>query len=96
MKEKVLGELKNAFRPEFLNRIDATVVFTQLSEQIREIVDLLLARVKAQLAGQQMELVVTDAAKDLDHHQGLRQCLRRAAAAARDPEPDRGSTGRAG
>ncbi|HEY8178735.1 MAG TPA: ATP-dependent Clp protease ATP-binding subunit [Candidatus Limnocylindria bacterium] len=65
MKEKVLGELKNAFRPEFLNRIDATVVFTQLSrEQIREIVDLLLARVKAQLAGQQMELVVTDAAKD--------------------------------
>ncbi len=65
MKEKVLGELKNAFRPEFLNRIDATVVFTQLSrEQIREIVDLLLARVKAQLAGQQMELIVTDAAKD--------------------------------
>ncbi|HEY7848229.1 MAG TPA: ATP-dependent Clp protease ATP-binding subunit [Candidatus Limnocylindria bacterium] len=65
MKEKVLGELKNAFRPEFLNRIDATVVFTQLSrEQIREIVDLLLARVKAQLAGQQMELMVTDAAKD--------------------------------
>ena len=65
MKEKVLGELKNAFRPEFLNRIDATVVFTQLSrEQIREIVDLLLARVKAQLAGQQMELEVTDAAKD--------------------------------
>ena len=65
MKEKVLGELKNTFRPEFLNRIDATVVFRQLSrEQIREIVDLLLARVKAQLAGQQMELVVTDAAKD--------------------------------
>ncbi|HET7521619.1 MAG TPA: ATP-dependent Clp protease ATP-binding subunit [Candidatus Limnocylindria bacterium] len=65
MKDKVLGELKNAFRPEFLNRIDATVVFTQLSrEQIREIVDMLLTRVKAQLAGQQMELEVTDAAKD--------------------------------
>jgi ATP-dependent Clp protease ATP-binding subunit ClpC len=65
MKDKVLGELKNAFRPEFLNRIDATVVFRQLTrEEIREIVDMLLARVKAQLAGQQMELVVTDAAKD--------------------------------
>ncbi|MDP9251008.1 MAG: ATP-dependent Clp protease ATP-binding subunit, partial [Chloroflexota bacterium] len=65
MKEKVLGELKNLFRPEFLNRIDATVVFRELTrEEIREIVDLLLARVKAQLAGQQMELVVTDAAKD--------------------------------
>jgi ATP-dependent Clp protease ATP-binding subunit ClpC len=65
MKDKVLGELKNTFRPEFLNRIDATVVFRQLTrEEIREIVDLLLTRVKAQLAGQEMELQVTDAAKD--------------------------------
>jgi len=65
MKEKVLAELKKTFRPEFLNRIDATVVFRQLTrEEIREIVDLLLARVKEQLAGQEMELVVTDAAKD--------------------------------
>jgi ATP-dependent Clp protease ATP-binding subunit ClpC len=65
MKDKVLGELKNTFRPEFLNRIDATVVFRQLTrEEIRVIVDLLLARVKEQLAGQEMELVVTDAAKD--------------------------------
>ena len=65
MKEKVLGELKNVFRPEFLNRIDATVVFRQLTrDEIRVIVDLLLGRVKAQLAGQEMNLVVTDAAKD--------------------------------
>ncbi|MFN2484887.1 MAG: ATP-dependent Clp protease ATP-binding subunit [Candidatus Limnocylindria bacterium] len=65
MKEKVLGELKNTFRPEFLNRIDATVVFRQLTrDEIRVIVDMMLARVKAQLAGQQMDLVVTDAAKD--------------------------------
>jgi ATP-dependent Clp protease ATP-binding subunit ClpC len=65
MKDKVLAELKNTFRPEFLNRIDATVVFRQLSrEEIREIVDLLLVRVKEQLAGQELELQVTDAAKD--------------------------------
>src|ERR687896_791504 len=65
MKDKVLGELKNTFRPEFLNRIDATVVFRQLTrDEIREIVDLLLGRVKEQLAGQEMDLVVTDAAKD--------------------------------
>ncbi|HEX2142253.1 MAG TPA: ATP-dependent Clp protease ATP-binding subunit, partial [Candidatus Limnocylindria bacterium] len=65
MKEKVLTELKNVFRPEFLNRIDATVVFRQLTrEEIREIVDMLLLRVKNQLTGQQMDLVVTDAAKD--------------------------------
>jgi ATP-dependent Clp protease ATP-binding subunit ClpC len=65
MKDKVLGELKTTFRPEFLNRIDATVVFRPLTrEEIREIVDLLLARVKEQLAGQEIELVVTDGAKD--------------------------------
>jgi ATP-dependent Clp protease ATP-binding subunit ClpC len=65
MKDKVLAELKNTFRPEFLNRIDATIVFRQLTiEEIREIVDLMLVRVKEQLNGQQMELVVTDAAKD--------------------------------
>ena len=53
MKERVLGELKNVFRPEFLNRIDATVVFRQLTrEEIREIVDLLLERVKTQITGQ--------------------------------------------
>ncbi|MGH2358401.1 MAG: AAA family ATPase, partial [Candidatus Limnocylindria bacterium] len=65
MKDKVLSELKNTFRPEFLNRIDATIVFRQLTrEEIRAIVDLLLVRIKEQLAGQQMDLLVTDAAKD--------------------------------
>src|SRR6187402_3332688 len=55
MKEKVLAELKNTFRPEFLNRIDATIVFRQLTiEEIRGIVDLMLVRVKEQLNGQQM------------------------------------------
>ena len=74
MKDKVLAELKNAFRPEFLNRIDATVVFRQLTrEEIREIVDLLLRRVIAQLAGQQMDLVVTDAAKDAIIEKGYDQ-----------------------
>ncbi|HSM38913.1 MAG TPA: AAA family ATPase, partial [Candidatus Limnocylindrales bacterium] len=74
MKEKVLTELKNVFRPEFLNRIDATVVFRQLTrEEIREIVDLLLARVTTQLTGQQMDLVVTDAAKDAIIEKGYDQ-----------------------
>ncbi|MHB1345459.1 MAG: ATP-dependent Clp protease ATP-binding subunit [Thermoleophilia bacterium] len=66
MKDKVLGELKNTFRPEFLNRIDAVVVFRQLSmPQIREIVDLMLNRVRKQLAEQRITLDVTDAAKQL-------------------------------
>jgi ATP-dependent Clp protease ATP-binding subunit ClpC len=65
MKDKVMGELKNTFRPEFLNRIDATVVFHSLSkEHIRSIVDLMLTKVQEQLAPHQMHLEVTLEAKD--------------------------------
>jgi len=65
MKEKVQAELKTSFRPEFLNRIDATVVFRSLTmDEIREIVDLMLKRVRDQLKAQSMNLEVTQAAKD--------------------------------
>ncbi|MCU0482949.1 MAG: ATP-dependent Clp protease ATP-binding subunit, partial [Chloroflexi bacterium] len=65
IREKVMTELKNAFRPEFLNRIDATIVFRPLTQdEIRQIVDLMLARVKDRLRAQQMTLEVTQAAKD--------------------------------
>jgi ATP-dependent Clp protease ATP-binding subunit ClpC len=65
MKEKVQAELKQNFRPEFLNRIDSTVVFRSLTQdEIRLIVDLMLARVRDQLRAQQMSLEVTQAAKD--------------------------------
>ncbi len=65
MKEKLLGEVKKAFRPEFLNRIDAVVVFHTLNkEQIREIVDLMLVSVTEQLKEKGIKLEVTDNAKD--------------------------------
>jgi len=65
MKEKVLGEMKKTFRPEFLNRIDATVVFHALTkEHIRQIVDLMLAQVVASLKEKDIALEVTDAARD--------------------------------
>jgi len=65
MKEKVLDQLKTQFRPEFLNRVDSVVVFRSLQiEQIRVIVELLLARVRDQLHSQQIELEITQAAKD--------------------------------
>ncbi len=65
MRDKVQNELKQTFRPEFLNRIDATVVFRSLTvEEIRQIVDLMLARVRDQLKAQGMILEVTQAAKD--------------------------------
>ncbi len=65
MKEKLLGELKKTFRPEFLNRIDGVVVFHSLTkEHIRKIVDLMLASVTQQLSEKGVKLEVTDAAKD--------------------------------
>jgi ATP-dependent Clp protease ATP-binding subunit ClpC len=65
MKEKVSAELKTSFRPEFLNRIDATVVFRSLTvDEIREIVDLMLKRVRDQLKAQGMTLEVSQTAKD--------------------------------
>ena len=65
MKEKLLGELKKAFRPEFLNRIDGVVVFHSLTrEHIRKIVDLMLVSVTKQLAEKGIKLEVSEAAKD--------------------------------
>ncbi len=66
MKDKVLSQLKQTFRPEFLNRIDAVIVFHPLTpEHVRQIVDLELKRIRKQLAEQQIRLEVTDNAKDL-------------------------------
>jgi ATP-dependent Clp protease ATP-binding subunit ClpC len=65
MKERVMEEMKRFFRPEFLNRIDATVVFQPLNrEEIRKIVELELVGVRKQLASQEITLVVSDATKD--------------------------------
>ncbi len=65
MKERVQEEMKRFFRPEFLNRIDATVVFQPLNkDEIRKIVELELTGVRKQLASQEITLLVTDEAKD--------------------------------
>src|SRR5438132_12386263 len=65
MKSKVLGELKNTFKPEFLNRIDEVIVFHSLRiEEMYSIVDLLLRRVLTQMIEQQMELIIPPATKD--------------------------------
>jgi ATP-dependent Clp protease ATP-binding subunit ClpC len=72
MKLKVNEELKQHFRPEFLNRIDDIVVFHQLTEnEIIEIVDLMVARVESQLANKDMALEITPAAKKLLAHRGF-------------------------
>jgi ATP-dependent Clp protease ATP-binding subunit ClpC len=65
MRDKVLDQLKTQFRPEFLNRVDSVVVFRSLQiEQIRVIVELMLARVREQLKAQQIDLEISQEAKD--------------------------------
>jgi ATP-dependent Clp protease ATP-binding subunit ClpC len=65
MKEKVLTAMKNVFRPEFLNRLDATVVFHGLSrEHIRQIVENEMKAIESQLRSKDVTLEITDAAKD--------------------------------
>jgi ATP-dependent Clp protease ATP-binding subunit ClpC len=66
MKDRIMGELKKVFRPEFLNRIDEVIVFHKLTrEEIKEIIDLLIGRVKAQVAEHDLQLDLTEEAKDL-------------------------------
>ena len=65
MKEKVLTEMKRIFRPEFLNRVDSTLVFHTLGKaHIREIVDLMLKEIDKQVALKGINLEVTPAARD--------------------------------
>jgi ATP-dependent Clp protease ATP-binding subunit ClpC len=66
MKDRIMGDLKKVFRPEFLNRIDEVIVFHKLSrEEIKVIIDLLIGRVRAQVAEHELQLELTDAAKEL-------------------------------
>ena len=66
MKDRIMGELKKVFRPEFLNRIDEVIVFHKLTrEEIKEIIDLMISRVRAQVAEHELQLELTDAAKEL-------------------------------
>ncbi|WP_144802686.1 ATP-dependent Clp protease ATP-binding subunit [Kocuria rhizophila] len=66
MQAKVQEELKEHFRPEFLNRVDEIIVFPQLSEsEIVQIVDLFVARLQQRLREQDMSITLTDEAKKL-------------------------------
>ena len=66
MKNRIMGELKKVFRPEFLNRIDDVIVFHKLQkEEIRQIVELLLLRIRETMAERELQLELTDPAKEL-------------------------------
>jgi len=65
LRDRVMGKLREAMRPEFLNRIDEIVLFRKLDQtQLREIVRLLLVATQSRLSAHEIELTVTDAAVD--------------------------------
>src|SRR5205085_2375043 len=66
MKNRIMGDLKKLFRPEFLNRIDEVIVFHKLTrDEIKEIVELLLHRIRESMAERELSLNLSDDAKDL-------------------------------
>src|ERR1700739_2033742 len=66
MKNRIMGELKKVFRPEFLNRIDDVIVFHKLQkDEIKEIVDLLLQRIRESMAERELQLELSEDAKDM-------------------------------
>jgi ATP-dependent Clp protease ATP-binding subunit ClpC len=65
MRDKVLDEMKKTFRPEFLNRIDGTVVFHALTKKdIRKIVELMLSQVQGQLKEKDLRIAASKGARD--------------------------------
>lgn len=72
MKENIMEELKNSFRPEFLNRIDEIVVFHKLEEKdLRQIVKLMLESVKGRLKEQNIKINFTEKAEEVLAEKGF-------------------------
>jgi len=72
LKDRVTGELKKMFRPEFLNRVDEVIVFHDLaSEEIKQIVDLMIDRLREQLLGHGMSITLDDESRDVLAKQGF-------------------------
>lgn len=71
MKNKIIEEVKKIFKPEFLNRVDEIIVFHHLSkEEIKQIVDLMLARTYREVVAQDRKMEVTDVAKEFLAREG--------------------------
>jgi ATP-dependent Clp protease ATP-binding subunit ClpB len=65
LRQRVMADIRSHFRPEFLNRIDETVIFDRLArEQLRSIVEIQLQRLMTRLAERDLELAVSDEAMD--------------------------------
>jgi ATP-dependent Clp protease ATP-binding subunit ClpC len=66
MKTRIMGELKKVFRPEFLNRIDEVIVFHKLTKvEVKEIVELLMKRIRESLAERELSLNLSEDAAEV-------------------------------
>jgi ATP-dependent Clp protease ATP-binding subunit ClpC len=66
MKSRVMGELKKVFRPELLNRIEEIIVFHKLDKaEIKEIIDLLMKRLREQMTTHEVTIELTEEAKEM-------------------------------
>jgi len=66
MKNRIMSDLKKVFRPEFLNRIDEVIVFHKLAkDEVKEIIDLMINRVRVQVAEHELQLELSEEAKTL-------------------------------
>src|SRR5690348_6170913 len=71
MKGRIMGELKKVFRPELLNRIDEVIVFHKLTkDQIKEVVELMMGRLRDQMQTHEVAIELTDTAKEFLVHKG--------------------------
>ena len=93
IEDMVRGEVKKAFNPEFLNRLDEVILFTSLTDDdLIQIIDLLVEQVNVNLVAKQIKIRLTpDAAKYILEKTCARPQLRRASAAPRAAEVHRGS-----
>jgi ATP-dependent Clp protease ATP-binding subunit ClpC len=96
MKSGIMGELKKVFRPEMINRIDEIVVFHKLSrDEIKEIVDLMIARVRTSMKEMELQLELSEGMKELlvdkgwDPSMGARPLRRAIQRYVEDPVSDK-------
>ena len=96
-RDAVMGVVRQAFKPEFLNRLDEIVLFDALdTAELAKIVEINLGRLNARLADRRITVVATQAARDWLALTGFDPIVRRPPAAAADPDHDRGPAGPAG
>ena len=95
MKQKLKGVMEQSFRPEFLNRVDDIIVFRSLTkDNLKHIIDIELSKVIKRLKEKDLQLVMTDEAKEFDREGHEPRLRRPSAASGHRAAPRRPAVGR--